>query len=172
MVTYKGMYNDGKETAPMKIIKLVDKNHPIFEKICEWNYHWWGLRDGKSFEEVRCNLEHSLNEVRLPQTFVAMIGDEPAGMYQLAMFDDLESRPDLYPWLINVYVDEKFRGKNVFRTLMNTVNENAKKANLNELYLYTKHMGLYEKFGWKFIGEVQTFRKDSQIERLYKLEIQ
>lgn len=99
------------------------------------------------------------------------MGEEPAGMYQLAMFDDLESRPDLYPWLINVFVDEKFRGKGVFRALMNTVNGHAKKANLQELYLYTEHVGLYEKFGWKFIGEVKTFREESPIERLYRLEI-
>ena len=155
----------------MKIIKLEDSNNLIFEKICEWNYNWWGIRDGKSFEEVRCYLEHSLNKDRLPQTYVAIIGEEPAGMYQLSMSDDLFSRPDIYPWLINVYVDEKFRGKNVCRELMNTVNENAKKANLHELYLYTNHIGLYEKFGWKLVEEVKTFKKDSPIERLYRLEI-
>lgn len=152
-------------------MKLEDPNHPIFEKIFEWNYHWWGIRDGLSVEEVRCNLKHSFNKDRLPQTFVAFIGDEPAGMYQLAMSDDLNSRPDLYPWLINVYVDEKFRGKQVCRKLMETVNENAKKANLQELYLYTKHIGLYEKFGWEFVEEVNTFRKDSPVERLYRLKI-
>jgi len=155
----------------MKIIKIEDKNNLIFEKICEWNYNWWGIRDEVSFEEVRCNLEHSLNKERLPQTYVCLIGEEPAGMYQLSMSDDLNSRPDIYPWLINVYVDEKYRGKNVCRELMNTVYENAKKANLQELYLYTKHVGLYEKFGWKFVEEVKTFREDSPIERLYRLEI-
>ncbi|MBZ4668843.1 MAG: hypothetical protein JG775_1995, partial [Defluviitaleaceae bacterium] len=30
---------------------------------------------------------------------------------------------------------------------------------------------LYEKFGWKFVEEVKTFKKDSPIERLYRLEI-
>jgi GNAT superfamily N-acetyltransferase len=155
----------------MKIIRLEDHNNLIFEKICEWNYNWWGIRDGKSYEEVRCNLEHSLNKDRLPQMYVALIDEEPAGMYQFARFDDLDTRPDIYPWLINVYVDEKYRGKNVCRKLMNTVNENAKKANLQELYLYTKHVGLYEKFGWKFVEEVKTFKKDSPIERLYRLEI-
>lgn len=155
----------------MKIVRLEDSNNAIFEKILEWNYNWWGIRDGKSLEEVRCNLQHSLNKERLPQTFVALIDEEPTGMYQIAMTDDLDSRPDLYPWLINVYVDEKFRGQNVCRALMNTVSENAKKTNLQELYLYTKHMGLYEKFGWQFIGEVRTFREESPIERLYRLEI-
>lgn len=155
----------------MKIIRLEDKNNPVFERICEWNYNWWGIRDGRSYEEVRCNLEHSLNKDRLPQTYVALIGEEAAGMYQLAMFDDLESRPDIYPWLINVYVDKKFRGKNVCRELMKTVKENARKANLTELYLHTRHIGLYEKFGWVFIEEVKTFKKDSPYERLYRLEI-
>ena len=54
---------------------------------------------------------------------------------------------------------------------MNTVKENAKELGLTELYLYTKHIGLYEKFGWKFIEEVKTFKDDSPVERLYKLEI-
>ena len=155
----------------MEIIKLKDTKNFIFNKICEWNYNWWGIRNNNSFEEVKCTLKHSLCTERLPQTYVALIDNEPAGMYQIAMSDDLISRPDIYPWLINVYVDEKFRGKNVCRELMNTVKENAKKANLTELFLYTKHIGLYEKFGWKFVEEVKTFKNDSPIERLYKLEI-
>lgn len=155
----------------MKIIKLENSDNYIFDKICEWNYNWWGIRDNLSYEEVRCNLEHSLNKERLPQTFVLLIDEEPAGMYQLSIFDDLNSRPDIYPWLINVYVDEKYRGNGICRRLMETVYENAKKANLDELYLYTKHVGLYEKFGWDFVEEVKTFRNDSPIERLYKLEI-
>ena len=155
----------------MEIIRLEDSNNHIFEKICEWNYNWWGARNNDSFEKVKCNLEHSLCTERLPQTYVAIIDNEPAGMYQLAMSDDLDSRPDIYPWLINVYVDEKFRGKNVCKELMNTVKENAKKANFTELFLYTKHIGLYEKYGWEFVEEVRTFKEDSPVERLYRLEI-
>lgn len=155
----------------MEIIRLEDSDNYIFDKICEWNYSWWGIRNNDSFESVKCYLEHCLCKERLPQTFVALIDGEPVGMYQLSMSDDLDSRPDIYPWLINVYVDEKFRGKNVCRKLMNTVRENAKKANLVELFLYTKHIGLYEKFGWTFVEEVKTFKDDSPIERLYRLEI-
>ena len=66
---------------------------------------------------------------------------------------------------------EQYRGKGICKKLMETVRENAKTIGIKELYLYTKHIGLYEKFGWKFIEEVKTFREDSPIERLYKLEI-
>ena len=155
----------------MEIIKLEESNNLFFDKICDWYYNWLGIKNNESIEEIKCTFEHSLCKNKLPQTFVALIDGEPAGMYQLAMSDDLNSRPDLYPWLINVYVDEKFRGRNVARELMNTVKENAKELGLTELYLYTKHIGLYEKFGWKFIEEVKTFKDDSPVERLYKLEI-
>lgn len=155
----------------MEIIKLEESNNLFFDKICDWYYNWLGIKNNESIEEIKCTFEHSLCKNKLPQTFVALIDGEPAGMYQLSMSDDLNSRPDLYPWLINVYVDEKFRGRNVARELMNTVKENAKELGLTELYLYTKHIGLYEKFGWKFIEEVKTFKDDSPIERLYKLEI-
>lgn len=155
----------------MEIIKLEESNNLFFDKICDWYYNWLGIKNNESIEEIKCTFEHSLCKNKLPQTFVALIDGEPAGMYQLSMSDDLYSRPDLYPWLINVYVDEKFRGRNVARELMNTVKENAKELGLTELYLYTKHIGLYEKFGWKFIEEVKTFKDDSPVERLYKLEI-
>ena len=155
----------------MEIIKLEESNNLFFDKICDWYYNWLGIKNNESIEEIKCTFEHSLCKNKLPQTFVALIDGEPAGMYQLSMSDDLNSRPDLYPWPINVYVDEKFRGRNVARELMNTVKENAKKLGLTELYLYTKHIGLYEKFGWKFIEEVKTFKDDSPVERLYKLEI-
>ena len=155
----------------MEIIKLEESNNLFFDKICDQYYNWLGIKNNESIEEIKCTFEHSLCKNKLPQTFVALIDGEPAGMYQLSMSDDLNSRPDLYPWLINVYVDEKFRGRNVARELMNTVKENAKELGLTELYLYTKHIGLYEKFGWKFIEEVKTFKDDSPVERLYKLEI-
>ena len=155
----------------MEIIKLEESNNLFFDKICDWYYNWLGIKNNESIEEIKCTFEHSLCKNKLPQTFVALIDGEPAGMYQLSMSDDLNSRPDLYPWLINVYVDEKFRGRNVARELMNTVKESAKELGLTELYLYTKHVGLYEKFGWKFIEEVKTFKDDSPVERLYKLEI-
>lgn len=107
----------------MRIIRLENNNDDIINKICEWNYNWWGIKNNNSLEE-------------------------------------------------NVYVDEKRRGNGICRKLMNIVKENAKSISLNELYLYTKHVGLYEKFGWKFIEKVNTFKDDSSMERLYKLDIE
>ena len=157
----------------MKIIRLTDKNSPEFLSVLEWNYNWWGVPQGKTKAEVKCQMEHSLcTGDKLPQTFVALDGGEPVGVYQLSMVDDLAGRPDIYPWLINVFVPNEHRGKNICREMMNSVKENAKKAGIKELYLYTSHVGLYEKFGWEFVEFVDTFKENSEKERLYKLKIE
>ena len=155
----------------MEIIRLEDKDSPLFQAVYDWNYRWWGMRDGISPAEVRCTLIHSLNRDRLPQTFVATENGRALGMYQLSMIDDLYCRPDLYPRLIDVYVDESCRGRGVGRALLQTVPDNARAAGLTELYLYTTHAGLYEKFGWTFVEEVETFRAESPRERLYRLSL-
>ena len=103
----------------MEIIRLENENSPYFEAVYDWNYAWWGVRDGISPAEVRCTLAHSLNRGdRLPQTFVAVEDGQALGMYQLSMIDDLYCRPDLYPWLIDVYVAEPFRGRGVGRKVV------------------------------------------------------
>lgn len=156
----------------MKIVRLEESDGEIFKTICKWNYDWWGIRNNNSIEEVESYFKHSLcKKDRLPQTFIGIIDNKVVGMYQIAMTDDLISRPDIYPWLINVYVDKKYRGQGICRELMYTVKENAKKIGLSELYLYTEYKGLYEKFSWEFIEEIKTFKEDAPIQRLYKLNI-
>lgn len=73
----------------------------------------------------------------------------------------------IYPWLINVYIHDAYRGKGYFKKLMNSLKENCKKLEIEKIYLYTTHNGLYEKFGWKFEEEFNTFIKGKEIQRLY-----
>ncbi|BES62667.1 hypothetical protein DCPSUM001_29110 [Dysgonomonas capnocytophagoides] len=59
---------------------------------------------------------------------------------------------DLYPWLAAVFVDERFRGNGYAHLLIEKAKEDAKKAGFTKLYLSTDHIGYYEKYGWKYIG--------------------
>ena len=52
--------------------------------------------------------------------------------------------------------------------MFNNAKENIK---FDKIFLYTKHIGLYEKFGWTFVEEINTFKKEQMIERLYKLDL-
>ena len=155
----------------IEVRKLVNVDNETLDKISEWMYNWWGQRDGYSKDAVKCFMQHSMEDNRLPQTYGVFLDNEIIGMYQFA-YDDLSVRPDIYPWLANVYIDEKNRGKGYGRRLLESVFDNAKEnIDFDELFLYTKYIGLYEKFGWNFIDEVDTFKKEQRIERLYKLDL-
>ena len=55
--------------------------------------------------------------------------------------------------------------------MMETVHDNAKALGIKELYIFTKHCGLYEKYGWVFVDSIDTYSKYPRIQRLYKLNI-
>ena len=156
----------------IKVRQLTDAGDAGLSRVCDWYYAWFGKRNGWTPEMVAEIVSRSLNVgTRLPQTFVAYAGEMPVGVYQLSMADDLASRPDVYPWLANVYVDESRRKRGVCRAMLATVRENAARAGLDELYLYTSLEGFYERFGWQFVGPINTFRAESPVERLHKLRV-
>lgn len=93
------------------------------------------------------------------------------GMYQFT-YEDLFVRPDIYPWLANVYVDEQYRGNGICRKMLESVKENAKQnTEFNELWLYTRHIDLYDKFGWEYVCNIDTCIEEQRSQRLYKLEL-
>lgn len=133
--------------------------------------NWWGIQDGYSFDAVKSFMKHRMQKDRLPKTYGLFSNDNIIGMFQLT-YEDLAVRPDIYPWLANVYIDEKYRKMGYGRNLLENVKPIAQKAiSFDELFLYTKHIGLYEKFGWKYVSEIDTYKDESRIERLYKLDL-
>lgn len=151
-----------------QIIEIDDKN---LEIMTDWMYNWWGQEEGYTFNSVKCFIKHSLQKTRLPKTYGLFSDGIIIGMFQFT-YEDLEVRPDIYPWLANLYVDEEYRNKGVARLLLEKVNEIAKtELNFNELYLFTEHKGLYEKFGWEYVSELDTYLKTPRVQRLYKLKL-
>lgn len=155
----------------IELKQLIDIDDETLNKVSTWMYNWWGKKDGYNFEKVKCFMKHSMQTDRLPQTYGLFLNNKIIGMYQFTL-EDLNVRPDIYPWLANVYIDEEYRNKGYARNLLENVKENAKRTiDFDELFLYTKHIGLYEKFGWEYISEIDTYNDDSRIERLYKLDL-
>lgn len=160
------------ESGSFRVARVTtDRDLP---KMAAWMQGWWGDVEGYSPEEVLCHLRCGLREADLPQTFGlyredGLIGNELIGMYQIT-YGDLFCRPDLNPWLANVYIDKAHRGKGLGGFLLSTVRQAACAAGVNELYLYTKHSGLYEKFSWEFFCEQDTFL-DDRIQRIYRLRV-
>lgn len=156
----------------IEIRRLESTDSPLFEAVCAWSQNWWGSPQGRSEKEVRYMMARSLKRgCQLPQTFVAVEDGQPVGMYQFSMRDDNDWVPDLYPWLANVYVEETHRGQGICRAMMESVPSNARAAGIENLYLYTHHVGLYEKFGWKFLEVLPSFRGAKEPQRVFFLDL-
>jgi N-acetylglutamate synthase-like GNAT family acetyltransferase len=156
----------------LKIEKLTDVKSPYLEKLTDWFYEWWGKRNNSPREGVAVFISNMLCADKVPVTYIATIDGEIVGCFQIVMQDGIWTLPNIYPWLSNVYVDESQRGKGICAAMMKQVKQVCKKLGLAQLYLYTSHVGLYEKYGWEFIQVVNTYgASDAQQKRLYKLTI-
>ncbi len=86
------------------------------------------------------------------EAFVLFAGDEPVGTAALIR-SDLDSRPDLTPWLAGLFVQPAFRGRGYATALVRRVEEFAVAAGVSVIWLYTSTAEpLYARLGWERVG--------------------
>ncbi|MBQ8037677.1 MAG: GNAT family N-acetyltransferase [Proteobacteria bacterium] len=153
----------------MEIQLLEDIDEATLDMMSGWLYNWWGQAENYSLEAVKTYLRYGMQTQRLPMTFGCFDGDRLVGMYQL-QWSDLFVRPDLYPWLANVYVDTAHRKCGYGGAMLKSVGAMLRRyTSFRECYLYTTHTALYEKYGWQFISEIDTYLSEQRMQRLYRL---
>ena len=98
-------------------------------------------------------IAHSLTtESSLPRWYLMTKSDEIIGSYGLIV-NDFISRQDLWPWICAVYIEESERGKSLGSRLLKHCRREAARLGFPMVYLSTDHVGLYEKYGWRYIGD-------------------
>lgn len=86
------------------------------------------------------------------ETFVLFDGGQPVGTAGL-MRTDLETRPDLTPWLGGLFVEPAFCGRGHATALVWQVEAFALAASVPVLWLYTSTAEpLYRRLGWQRVG--------------------
>lgn len=83
--------------------------------------------------------------------------------------NDFISRMDLYPWVCALYIEEEYRGNAYAVLLLEKAKEDTRKAGFRYLYLSTEHVGYYEKYGFRYIG--QGFHPWGESSRIYEIEV-
>lgn len=155
----------------IEVKQLINVDINILNTITTWMYNWWGKDEEYSFDGIKCFMKHSMQENKLPQTYGLFLDNKIIGMYQFTL-EDLDVRTDIYPWLANVYIDENYRKQGYGKILLESVMRNVKNIrNFKEIYLFTKHINLFEKFGFEFVELIDTYSDFDRIQRLYKLKI-
>ena len=132
----------------MKIDYLADHRKHI-PQLAGWLHAQWGyLHENDSVERRAARLESRTTRGGVPVTFVAVDGETLLGSASL-VDDDLETRPELTPWLASVYVAPEHRGRGVASALVRRVVDEARDSGVSRLYLWTTDQErLYARLGW------------------------
>ena len=147
-----------------EVKKITDPDDPVLETVVKWICDWWG--EAQDPDQMRDYYKRSVCKDKLPYTYVGFADGVPVGTFQFGM-GDIFVRPDLYPWLKHVCVAPEFRGNGYSAEMLKFAAEEIRKMNFDEFYLFTHHVGLYEKFGWEFV-EIFNGYEDYGLQRMYK----
>lgn len=87
-------------------------------------------------------------------------------------FSEKDELPDAYmftPFIGFVFVDEAYRGKRLSEAMIRQVVPYARELGFHSIYLMSGEVGLYEKYGFKKLGDYPTI--DGSVDQLFILEI-
>lgn len=151
----------------MHIDYLAD--HPGFiPTLARWHHEQWKhLSPGDSVERRIAQLKAHLSKGQIPTTVVAVslsregssetypsrgTQDSVLGSASL-IAHDMDTRPDLSPWLASVFVAPQYRGQGIGTALVRRVIREAEALGTAKLYLYTTpdKGGFYARLGWSLI---------------------
>jgi GNAT superfamily N-acetyltransferase len=151
-------------------------DHPeLAEELARLSWKEWQevyQQRERTLEDSLKNYRERMNTDRLPLTFVAVragraancgAASELVGMVSLK-FHDMDTRPDLDPWLGGLLVLPEWRNRGVGMMLMHRATEEARRLNVPRLYLWTHSAeGLYHKLGWQVVERSDYFGKEAVV---------
>ena len=96
-------------------------------------------------------------------------GSELISYCTYAKYDDIQPT-ELTPWIGFVYTFPEHRGKRHIALLFDEVKRLAAEQGVEEVFLSTNHIGLYEKYGFEYRTELADI--EGNLSRVYALKIQ
>ena len=132
----------------------------------EWSY----LRPEESLEGRIARLRSSCGSNAIPSVVVALEDGELLGSAML-LAHDMDSHPQLTPWLAGVFVKPQYRGNGIGSALVKRIEAEAHSLRVSTLYLYTPHSeSLYERLGWSVMERCE-YRKTNVVVMLKELAV-
>ncbi len=131
------------------------KNYPHFVPIvAEWLFNKWGHQiAGDTLAAAGKRVEGRLNDDKIPFSLIAIKEGEAVGTASIFL-NDMDTRPELSPWLAAVYVKENSRGLGIGSELVRSAEETARKLGTRKLYLFTPDkQSFYKRLGWVYLED-------------------
>lgn len=125
-------------------------NHPsLVPELALLHFEQWGyLRPGQTLEERTARLQNACGRGGVPTVVVALEDGALRGSAML-IASDMDTRPDLAPWLAGVYVLAEHRARGFGSALVRRMESEASALGIRRLYLYTPSASdFYAELGW------------------------
>ena len=135
----------------MHIEYLADRAEFI-PTLARWHYQEWAyLRPGDSVEARIVRLQAWCGRGEIPLTCVAVSDGELLGSASLVE-NDMDDRPELFPWLAGVFVTPERRRQGAGAALVRRIMDEATSLHVSRLYLYTvDRTTFYTNLGWSLL---------------------
>ncbi len=134
----------------MNIISVREQPDRASQFIAYFQDKWASEESRPVYEE--CIRESLKSASALPEWYLLMEGEEIIGCAGM-IANDFISRMDLYPWLCALYIEERHRGHAYGSLLIDHVRREAARKGYEHIYLCTDHVGFYECYGFRYIGD-------------------
>ncbi len=128
--------------------------------LAQWHHAQWAhLNPGRTLADRIDSMQRRLGDALIPSTWVAVEKDVVMGSASL-VGSDMETHPELTPWLASVFVAPEFRRRGIATQLVRRAMQEAQQGGINTLYLFTPdQQQLYASLGWEALAE-ETFHGD------------
>lgn len=135
----------------MEIVPLADRKELIAELAELHHAEWKHLNPSLTLEGRAEAIAEAAGREGIPSIFIAVSGSQLVGSAALVQ-NDMDTKPDLTPWLAAVYVKETFRHQGIATQLIARCEAEAACLSTDSWYLYTEFASrLYEKLGWRHL---------------------
>ncbi len=131
-------------------IEPLGNRREVIPLLARWHHgQWASINPGETLRSRTARLENHAGNVELPLTWVALEEGRLLGSASLVP-SDMETRPELEPWLASVFVDPGARGRGVGSLLVKFVMGEARGRGFRQLYLFTPdRQRFYQRLGWR-----------------------
>lgn len=139
-----------QSAPPYRLVRLAEEP-AMLGPAARWFHEKWDVPQAEYRRSMAASLEAA---GPVPQWYLALDGARIVGGAGV-IENDFHERRDLAPNLCALYVEPDRRGRGIAGALLDFACRDMQAQGVGTLYLVTEHTGLYERYGWDFLGMVQ-----------------
>jgi predicted N-acetyltransferase YhbS len=133
--------------------------------LARWHYDQWGpLTGASSFEGYVALLTEAAASRAVPSVLIAVADGELLGSASLVA-SDLPPRPELTPWLAQLFVEPTRRRDGVGAALVHAVIQRASQCGYGRVHLFTSGTlpQYYTRLGWRVVERLAFLARERTV---------